>query len=212
MTKMQNKKQIWFMVLCINLLIFSIAVHALDAFEYYIQGEDYLFKNTEENNALAIEAFENAVELDPGMSEAYTGLLQAYAQKYQYYDKDEKWYDLAIEAATNARTVDPYADDSPETYMTLARVYNAKGEIEKAQQEYDSLIDNFPEYKSWYPKSDDLIKKESEFSEQTCKEGEVWRGGACHAWEDGNGGVEKESGLWAWIKKIIYWLLGIEEA
>ena len=67
-------------------------VKAAGFFDYYMQGLESLVGNTAEKNAEAIKFFQKAIEADPQEADAYLELAAAYAQKYRYFDKSEKWY------------------------------------------------------------------------------------------------------------------------
>jgi len=117
-----------------------------DAFDYYIQGMDGLIENTAEKNEEAIEFFQKAIELDPEMSDAYLELALAYAQKYRYFDQDEKWYNLALRQLELAKEIDPYAYESVAVHEVLAQLYFAKGELNKAKEECERMIELEPTY------------------------------------------------------------------
>ena len=128
----------------------NIAQAYEDAFDYYIQGMDFLIENTAEKNGEAIESLQKAIELDPEMSDAYLELAAAYAQKYRYFDQDEKWYNLAIEQLGQAKSIDPYAYESVVVHAVLAELYFAKGEFDKAKEECERMIELEPKYETAY--------------------------------------------------------------
>jgi len=117
-----------------------------DAFDYYIQGMDSLIENTAEKNEEAIDFFQKAIELDSEMSDAYLELALAYAQKYRYFDQDEKWYNLALQQLELANEIDPYAYESVAVHEVLAQLYFAKGELNKAKEECERMIELEPTY------------------------------------------------------------------
>jgi len=128
----------------------NIAQASEDAFDYYIQGMDFLIENTAEKNEEAIESLQKAIELDPEMSDAYLELAAAYAQKYRYFDQDNKWYNLAIEQLGQAKSIDPYAYESVVGHAVLAQLYFAKGEFDKAKEECERMIELEPKYETAY--------------------------------------------------------------
>jgi len=128
----------------------NIAQAYEDAFDYYIQGMDFLIENTAEKNEEAIESLQKAIELDPEMSDAYLELAAAYAQKYRYFDQDEKWYNLAIEQLGQAKSIDPYAYESVVVHEVLAQLYLTKGELDKAKEECERIIELEPKYETAY--------------------------------------------------------------
>lgn len=128
----------------------NIAQAYEDAFDYYIQGMDFLIEDTAEKNEEAIESLQKAIELDPEMSDAYLELAAAYAQKYRYFDQDEKWYNLAIEQLGQAKSIDPYAYESVVVHEVLAELYFAKEEFDKAKEECERMIELEPKYETAY--------------------------------------------------------------
>jgi TolB-like protein/Tfp pilus assembly protein PilF len=55
------------------------ATRDLEAYKYYLQGRQWLFRYTEEGIRKGIESFERAIEKDPDYALAWTGLAFAYA-------------------------------------------------------------------------------------------------------------------------------------
>ncbi|MFH1359190.1 MAG: tetratricopeptide repeat protein [archaeon] len=139
-------------------------VSAQSAMDFYLEGEDYLLSVTSEDNAKAITAFQEAISIDSEFSHAYAGLSKAYAQKYQYFDKDEQWYNLAIQNAEKAQTIDPLTYDVSETHLALARVYAAKGEDKKAEQEYEQMLSLYPDYKDLYSNLNEVLDEKQPVS------------------------------------------------
>jgi len=151
-------------IIPILLITLISLVSAQSAMESYLQGEDYLLTVTAEDNAKAITAFQQAISLDSEFSHAYAGLAKAYAQKYQYFDDDEQWYNLAIQNAEQAQTIDPFTYDVPDVHLALARAYAAKGEDEKAEQEYEQMLTLYPDYENLYTDLDEVLDEKAEAS------------------------------------------------
>jgi len=117
-----------------------------DAFDYYLQGMECLIEDTVEKNDEAIDFFQKAIELDPEMAEARLELALAYAQKYRYFDQDEKWYNLARQELGLAKDADPYAYESVAVHEVLAQLYFVKGKLNKAKEECEKMIELEPTY------------------------------------------------------------------
>jgi len=161
----------------ISILLISLIglVSAQSAMEFYLQGEDYLGTVTEEDNAKAITAFQQAISIDSEFAHAYAGLSKAYAQKYEYFDKSDQWYDLAIQNAEQAQTVDPLIYDLPDARLALSRVYAANDEDEKAEEEYEEMLDLYPDYVDLYENLDAVLDEEKEASlEDEKKSSMIW--------------------------------------
>jgi tetratricopeptide (TPR) repeat protein len=162
-------------IFCLIVLLASF-VSALDSFDYYIQGENQLLEFTPAENYNAIGSFNNAISLDPEMAQAYAGLAQAYAQKYEYFDNDDKWYQLTLQMADKAISVDSYVYDLPEVHEALISVYSAKGEKDKAQKEYDTLIQLYPNYSQIYSSSDKIVDETAGVGVEKISNGSLWLG------------------------------------
>ena len=81
----------------------------------------------------AIEAYQEALTIDPEFAEAYYNLGSVYAQ--------QKKYDLAVEHYKKA--ID-YRKDFREAYHKLAEVYNQQGKQENAIQTYKEILQSSP--------------------------------------------------------------------
>lgn len=154
-------KKIIVSILFVTLISLVSAQSAMDS---YLQGEDYLLTVNAEDNTKAIASFQQAISLDSEFSHAYAGLAKAYSQKYQYFDKDEQWYNLAIQNAEKAQTVDLLTYDIPEVNLALVRLYAAKGEDEKAEQEYEQMLGLYPNYETLYPDLNDVLDEKKSVS------------------------------------------------
>ena len=128
----------------------NIVTAEQDALDYYIQGIECLIEDTAEKNDEAIDFFQKAIKLDPEMSDVYLELALAYAQKYRYFDQDEKWYNLALRQLELAKEIDPYAYESVAVHEVLAQLYFAKGELNKAKEECERMIELEPTYEMAY--------------------------------------------------------------
>ena len=94
----------------------------MEAYEYYLQGNDYFHSSYDMNDlAMAIKMYNTAVKLDPNFTMAYCRLSMAHAWIYflhQHHKKER--IDLAWEAVHEAEELDP---DLPETHQALGRCY-----------------------------------------------------------------------------------------
>src|SRR5262249_13388002 len=58
----------------------------LEAYDYYLRGQEYFWRLTKEANAQARQMFEKALALDPQYAEAYASLAGAY-----YWERAWRW-------------------------------------------------------------------------------------------------------------------------
>ncbi len=89
------------------------------AYDQYLRGRvQWAQRQDQENRYGAIDAFQTAVDIDPGFADAWAGLARAvmYSAPPDGYSQDENW-DRAKDAADNALAIDP---DNAEALVALA--------------------------------------------------------------------------------------------
>lgn len=134
-------------------LSFSEEVDTEAAFEYYIQGYDYLFEGEYDD---AIFCFKRAIEIDEEFVHAYGGLANAYAIKFET-TKDMVWYDLTIEIIETAKTIDPYLYYLPEFGTALLVLYSANEDHDLSYEQFLILSDVYPEYAEMFTHEEKLF-------------------------------------------------------
>jgi TolB-like protein/Flp pilus assembly protein TadD/predicted Ser/Thr protein kinase len=94
----------------------------LQAYEYYLRGNEYLNRSWEEKDfRIAIQMYQKAVELDPKFALAYCGLSRAHEELYwYYYDRTQERLNKAKEAVDRALELKP---DLPEAHLALGYYY-----------------------------------------------------------------------------------------
>ena len=111
-----------------------------DAYELYERGNGYLQREDLDDINHAIGLFNKAVATDPKYATAYAGLGSAYARKY-FITKDPQWI---ADATRNAgRAVELNAQLIP-VRLSLAGVYQQTGQLDKAQTEYQRVLEQDP--------------------------------------------------------------------
>jgi serine/threonine protein kinase/tetratricopeptide (TPR) repeat protein len=116
-----------------------------EAYDHYLRGKFYLYRQNRDNNEAAIAALERAVATDPTFAEAHAELAQAYVWKLFLFAPGEgQWAEKAFVAAEKALSLDP----------NLAVAYVARGRSlwtpanrfphEKAIREYRRALDLNP--------------------------------------------------------------------
>ena len=90
-----------------------------DAYDVYLQGLFYSDKSTEEALEQSLEFFERALEKDPQLSRAWTGIAKAWLWLADAYVAPRQAYPKVREAATNALKID---NDDAEAHVYLGEV------------------------------------------------------------------------------------------
>lgn len=97
------------------------------AYQLFIQGRGFLSRFEDpESIEMAIDKFEEALEIDPEYARAWAGLGEAYWRKF-YLNNDVQWTKPALEYAYKALELN---DRLSEVYITLAIIYNGMGRHE----------------------------------------------------------------------------------
>lgn len=118
--------------------------HAYDA---NLRAREFLLRYTKSYLLLAIDLFQNAIDLDPKYAAAYAGMAEACALLYETHDKKLKWINKAEEASLKALIYDPA---SSEAYSALGLVHYNKNLPKEALVATEKAIsfdpDNFFAY------------------------------------------------------------------
>jgi serine/threonine protein kinase/tetratricopeptide (TPR) repeat protein len=111
------------------------------AYDFYVQGrgylQDYVVPEKVEN---AITLFQRALEKDPLYTPAIAGLGEAYWRKFQITHED-RWADAAIE---NCQKAAERGTVIAAAHSCLGRVLAARGDYEKAAEEYRRAVEVEP--------------------------------------------------------------------
>ena len=111
----------------------------LEAWEKWLQGDEYFFRFTKDNNATARRLFEEAIVLDPEYAFAYVMLGWTY-----YMDARLGWVDSRAEsfkvAGKYAQKGMELNDTLDNSYLLMGSVYFNQGQHEKAIAEVERAI------------------------------------------------------------------------
>ena len=111
----------------------------LEAWEKYLQGDEYLFRLTKEDNATARRLLEEVIVLDPEYADAYNLLGWTY-----YLDARMRWVDsraesmkMALKYAQKALELNDTLDSA---HSLIGSVYFLQGQHEKAIAKVEQAI------------------------------------------------------------------------
>jgi adenylate cyclase len=99
------------------------------AYDFYLRGQDYLYRLTRRGTEYAIQLFEKAIELDPRYAAAYAGCSSAYGQMYQWFSREDQYRDKAQEMSFKALM---YDSSLPEAYAAMGLSYFIWGKFDEA--------------------------------------------------------------------------------
>ena len=120
----------------------------ISAYEYYLKGKNYYQSNKPEHLAFAIQMYERALQLDPNLALAHSGIADVLIFKYMaYYDRSHEVMEKAREQAQKALVVEP---SLPEGYRTLGRYYMFIGDLQNAEACLIKAVDLNPRFAIGY--------------------------------------------------------------
>jgi len=112
-----------------------------DAYDLYLQGRGYLEDYDKvENLQNAITAFLRALETDPTYALAYTGLGEAYWQRYRE-SQEIQWVKPAQEACSRALAIDTRLAPA---HVCMGMVASGTGQYQKAVTEFERALELEP--------------------------------------------------------------------
>jgi adenylate cyclase len=112
------------------------------AYDFYLRGQDYLYRLTKRGTEYAIQLFEKAIELDPRYAAAYAGCSCAYGQMYQWFSREEHYRDKAQELSFKALM---YDSTLSEAYTAMGLSYFHWGKFDEAAASVKKAIELDPD-------------------------------------------------------------------
>lgn len=98
-----------------------------------LRGVEFVQRYENASNDAAIEAFQQAIAIDPKFALAHADLSLAYGQRAKRYGGAAFWNDAAITEAERALSLDP---DLASAWDTLALAYYYRGWFQRARDTY----------------------------------------------------------------------------
>jgi len=99
----------------------------LTAYDLYLRARA-CYQLSDQDNAHAIQSFQDALNRDPNFAPAQIGLAEAYLERVKKYHGEERLLDAAIGLCEQAIAIDPA---QLRGYTGLARALNAKGAFDR---------------------------------------------------------------------------------
>jgi adenylate cyclase len=111
----------------------------LEAWEKFLQGDEYMFRFTKDDNATARRLFEEAIVLDPEYAFAYVMLGWTYYldARFGWVDSRAKSFKMAGKYAQKGMELNDTLDNA---YYLMGSVYFNQGQHEKAIAEVERAI------------------------------------------------------------------------
>ncbi|MDX1513345.1 MAG: adenylate/guanylate cyclase domain-containing protein [Gammaproteobacteria bacterium] len=119
-----------------------------DAYDYFLRGRAYQYRQTKESAERAREMFERAIELDSVFAGAYALLSYTHYQDWRYgWRDDPKILDLALQTARQAVSLDRAL---PLAHTYLAWIFLWKRRHQEAVAEAETAIELDPNFAEGY--------------------------------------------------------------
>lgn len=122
---------------------------SLPAYDAYLSARQLMESREPEKLSLAVEAFNKAVELDPGFALAWVGVAESRARHAMVtgLPSDESTK-LQEEAINRALAIDP---NRGEAYAALGLLYRQIGRFDEVEDAFTKAVDLSPNYaRAWY--------------------------------------------------------------
>ncbi len=141
------------------------------AYDYYLRGRLFLYRDDKRNLAFAREMFSRAIEADPAYALAYAGLADSYSYLHAQAGGDDADLDRALEAGRKALDLD---SDLAEAWSAYGHALSIAGRHDEAESAFEAALERNPrlfEARYFYARAacvrGDLEKAAHQF-EQAC--------------------------------------------
>ena len=112
------------------------------AYDYLLRGRTYARR---ENREFALQMFEHALQLDPGLALAHAGVANICAMQFYLKNHEPRWIDRALAAVDRAFALDP---ELPEAFVARARIHYARERYGEAAEAARAAIARKPDCES----------------------------------------------------------------
>jgi TolB-like protein/DNA-binding winged helix-turn-helix (wHTH) protein len=108
-----------------------------EAYDYYLRGHLYSYRETSTDNEVAIGMLERAIALDSNFAPAYAELADAYRVRFtQFAPHEKEWEERAFRAADKALSLDPNLPEAHVARGFLLWTPSKRFQHKEAIQEY----------------------------------------------------------------------------
>lgn len=146
-----------------NNAIKAIPTHNIEAYDYYLRGNDYFHRSWEHDDLLiATQMYQKAVDLDPDFSLAHAMLSRGHESLFwEGHDRTEERCGKAREAANRALELQPTL---PEAYLALGYIYyHCDMNYERALQAFQTVTQTRPNHADAYSSIGAVQRRQGKF-------------------------------------------------
>ena len=113
-----------------------------EAYELFLKANEYFTRSTKECFQLAARLYSEAIALDPGYAQAYSGKANAMASLYRAYDRNPHLLDEGLSLLQEAKRLKP---DLASVNQPLSAILMLQGKLEEAEHAADDYIRSAPQ-------------------------------------------------------------------
>ena len=121
---------------------------SIEAYDFYLRGREFFYRNKRQYILHAIEMFSKAIEKDSGYALAYAGRADCHSYFYWYYGMAASDRELAQEDSTRALELAPELAEAHAAFGLALAINENFGEAEKA---FEKAVELNPElFEAYY--------------------------------------------------------------
>lgn len=109
----------------------------LEAYDYYLRGRSFFYRQTKQDHEFARQMFSRAIEIDARFALAYAGMSDCCLLLYKHFDHRPRHLEQAGEASRRAVELAP---ERGETHASRGFFYSLSGQHEDAEQEFETAL------------------------------------------------------------------------
>ncbi len=109
----------------------------LQAYDFYLRGRAMTHHRVKNENLQAIEMYRKAIELDPDFALAWSGLADAYAMRYDLWERTDENIEMAHKASRRALELEP---NLAEAHASVGYAYVQQKNYQEAMHELDLAL------------------------------------------------------------------------
>ena len=113
------------------------------AYEYFLRGRGYAISGSEHETILSLEMFQKAVDADPAFVRAWIDLAEQCAIYANYFTREEKWRQLADQAAAKAMQLAP---EQASAYAARAYAHIASARFAESELDLRKALELDPTF------------------------------------------------------------------
>jgi TolB-like protein/Flp pilus assembly protein TadD len=126
----------------------KIPTHSIEAYEFYLRGRQFFYRNKRSYMQYALEMFSRAIEQDPAYARAYAGKADCHSYLYWYFGGSTKDLEQARKDSETALSLDPKLS---EAHAAKGLAVSLSKRYEEAEKEFKTALELNPnQFEAYY--------------------------------------------------------------